>query len=92
MQVRPGSCDPAVAHVILYVGNLGNAQELTTQSLGVYSQVFGPLHSDVANCYRYLTLCVFVTVMTNKQSLYGHLTDQTTNVTKQLYSLSFMNC
>jgi len=35
------------------LGNIQVALEMFSEALQVFIQVYGPLHSDIANCYRY---------------------------------------
>lgn len=39
------------------VGLLGEAHELMVEALNLFHSVYGPLHVDIATCYRYLLLC-----------------------------------
>ncbi|XP_065893246.1 clustered mitochondria protein homolog [Dysidea avara] len=41
-------------------GNFSDAHEMTSQAMGIYSQVFGPLHSDITNCYRLMARIHFL--------------------------------
>ena len=34
-------------------GLLGEAHELMVEALNLFHQVYGPLHADIATCYRY---------------------------------------
>ena len=37
----------------MLLGNIQVALEMFSEALQVFIQVYGPLHVDIANCYRY---------------------------------------
>ena len=43
-----------IVDVLLFgSGLLGEAHELMVEALNLFHQVYGPLHADIATCYRY---------------------------------------
>ena len=41
-----------LAELKLQSGNIRAAHELLMEAVQLYAQVYGPMHVDIANCYR----------------------------------------
>ena len=49
----------------LDTGLLGEAHELMVEALNLFHQVYGPLHADIATCYRYSQVTVIGSLSNN---------------------------